>query len=158
MNSQLLFPAFLTLHLTALTLMAGTTLVDYLSYASFWKLYEKERERSLGLLQLMAKFSRIIGIGAATLILTGIGMMVLTNGVFGEQLWFRIKFGLVILLILNGLLVGRQQGVKLRKLIDDGSIDMTAQITNIKANLKKFRLIQLCIFFLIILLSAFKFN
>jgi uncharacterized membrane protein SirB2 len=158
MNSEFLFPAFLTLHLAALTLMAGTTLVDYLSYASFWKLYDKEREKSLGLLQLMAKFSRIIGIGAATLILTGIGMMVLTHGVFGEQLWFRIKFGLVILLILNGLLVGRKQGVKLRKLIGDGSPDITAQVTNIKANLKKFHLIQLCIFFLIILLSAFKFN
>jgi hypothetical protein len=158
MNSQFLFPTFLTLHLAALTLMAGTTLVDYLSYASFWKLYYKERERSLGLLQLMDKFSRLIGIGAAILILSGIGMMALTHGVFGEQLWFRIKFGLVILLILNGLLVGRKQGVKLRKLIVDGSPDAPVQITNIKANLNKFHLIQLGIFFLIILLSAFKFN
>jgi hypothetical protein len=53
-------------------------------------------------LQVSAKFSRLIGIGAALLILTGFGMMILTKGVFGQQGWFRIKFGLVILLIGSG--------------------------------------------------------
>ncbi|MDB4926827.1 MAG: hypothetical protein JWR23_2883 [Mucilaginibacter sp.] len=153
----MLLPACLTLHLTALTLMAGTTVVDYITFKSFWKLFYKEKEKAIGVMQVMATFSRLIGIGAAVLILTGIGMMALTNGVFGEQLWFRIKFGLVIILILNGAFVGRRQGVKLRKLINSepGSPD---QVNAIRANLNKFYLIQLSIFFIIILLSAFKFN
>src|SRR3954471_6015001 len=109
-----LFPVCLTLHLTALTVMAGTTLVDFMAYQSLWKIITDKKELSTGLLQLMAKLPRIIGIGAAVLVLSGIGMMALTNGVFGEQLWFRIKFGLVILLMLNGMVIGRRLGNKLR--------------------------------------------
>lgn len=153
-----LFPVCLTLHLMGLTLMAGTTLVDFMAYQSLWKIINDKKELSTGLLQLMAKLSRIIGIGAAVLILSGIGMMALTNGVFGEQLWFRIKFGLVVLLILNSLLVGRQLGNQLRKLINTDGPAFTDQIIKVRANLTKFHLIQLSIFFLIIFLSVFKFN
>jgi uncharacterized membrane protein len=156
MNS--LFPTFLTMHLTALTLMAGTTLVDFMAYRSLWKIITQEKELSTGLLQLMAKLPRIIGIGAGVLVLTGIGMMVLTNGVFGEQLWFRIKFGLVVLLMLNGLLVGRRLGVKLRKLLADNGPVFTEQVNIIRGGLTRFHLMQLGIFFIIIFLSAFKFN
>ncbi len=118
-----LFPVCLTLHLIALTLMAGTTLVDFMAYQSLWKIITDKKELSTGLLQLMAKLPRIIGIGAGVLVLSGIGMMALTNGVFGEQLWFRIKFGLVVLLMLNGLLVGRRLGNKLRSLVNtDGPV------------------------------------
>jgi uncharacterized membrane protein SirB2 len=138
--------------------MAGTTLVDFMAYRSLWKTVTHEKELSTGLLQLMAKLPRIIGIGAALLILTGIGMMVLTNGVFGEQLWFRIKFGLVVLLILNGLLVGRRLGVKLRKLLADNGPVVTEQVNIIRGSLTRFHLMQLSIFFVIIFLSAFKFN
>lgn len=156
MNS--LFPTFLTLHLTALTLMAGTTLVDFIAYRSLWQIINQEKELSTGLLQLMAKLPRIIGIGAAILVSTGIGMMVLTHGVFGEQLWFRIKFGLVLLLIGNGLLVGRRLGTKLRKLLADNGPVLTDQVNVIRGSLTRFHLMQLSIFFIIIFLSAFKFN
>nr|WP_294789815.1 hypothetical protein [uncultured Mucilaginibacter sp.] len=156
MNS--LFPTFLTLHLTALTVMAGTTLVDFMAYRSLWKTVTHEKELSTGLLQLMAKLPRIIGIGAAVLISTGMGMMILTHGVFGEQLWFRIKFGLVVLLILNGLLVGRRLGLKLRRLLADNGPVLTDQVNVIRGGLTRFHLLQLSIFFIIIFLSAFKFN
>ena len=156
MNS--LFPTFLTLHLTALTLMAGTTLVDFMAYRSLWQIINRDKELSIGLLQLMAKLPRIIGIGAAILVLTGIGMMALTHGVFGEQLWFRIKFGLVLLLIGNGLLVGRRLGKKLRKLLADNGPVLTEQVNVIRGSLTRFHLMQLSIFFIIIFLSAFKFN
>lgn len=156
MNS--LFPTFLTLHLTALTLMAGTTLVDFMAYRSLWKIVNQKKELSAGLLQLMAKLPRIIGIGAAVLITSGIGMMALTHGVFGQQLWFRIKFGLVLLLIGNGLIIGRRLGTKLRKLLADDSPVFTEQINIIRGSLTRFHLMQLGIFFVIIFLSAFKFN
>lgn len=138
--------------------MAGTTLVDFMAYRSLWKTVTNEKELSTGLLQLMAKLPRIIGIGAAVLVLSGIGMMALTHGVFGEQLWFRIKFGLVLLLIGNGLLVGRRLGTKLRKQIADNGPVFTEQVNMIRGSLTRFHLMQLSIFFLIIFLSAFKFN
>lgn len=156
MNIPYLFPAFLTLHLVALVTMAGITLADYLCYATLWKHFGKQ-EQPAALLYLLARFPRVAGIGAAVLIFTGIGMMALTHGVFGEQLWFRIKFGLVILLILNALFVGRRQGARLRKLLDNGLLADTA-LNEIKTRLNRFHLFQLGFFILIIFLSIFKFN
>ena len=85
-------------------------------------------------------------------------MMALTHGVFGEQLWFRIKFGLVILLILNALVIGRRQGLRLRKVIDSSGPVFTAEVQGIKSRLNRFHVAQLSLFILIIFLSIFKFN
>jgi len=145
------------LHLTALVLMAGTTLVDYLAYSSLWKSFEKE-DRPIALLSMMAKLPRVAGIGAALLILTGIGMMALTHGVFGEQLWFRIKFGLVILVILNSLLVGRRQGIKLHQMLKPDTPLIVGEINRIRIALTRFHLSQFLLFLFIIFLSVFKFN
>jgi len=158
MNTQTFFQCFLTLHITGLTIMAGTTLVDYITFKTFWKLFDKGKEKSAILLRAMSKFPMLIGVGAILTIGTGIGMMALTNGVFGEQLWFRIKFALVIILILNGLLVGRRQGVKLQKIMNDNTANITQQINKVRSNLKIFHTSQLVIFFIIIFLSVFKFN
>jgi len=39
-----------------------------------------------------------------------------------NKFWFRIKFGLIITIIVNGLVVGRRQGLKLtRALSGEGS-------------------------------------
>jgi uncharacterized membrane protein len=157
MSIPYLFPATLTLHLIALVTMAGITLADYFSYTALWQYFGKE-EPPVALLSLMARFPRIGGIGAAVLILTGFGMMALTHGVFGEQLWFRIKFGLVILLILNALVIGRRQGLRLRKIIESSGPLLTAEVQGIKSRLNRFHLTQLSIFILIIFLSIFKFN
>lgn len=115
-------------------------------------------ERPTVLINMMDKLPRVIGIGAAMLILTGIGLTILTHGVFGEQIWFRIEFGLVILIILNGLLIGRRQGVKLRRIFDNSKPDQTGQFHKVKSRLGRFYLTQLLLFLLIIFLSVFKFN
>ena len=158
MNSFNLLQTFLVLHLAGLILMAGTTFVDYITFKTFWKQFGLDREKSLGLLEATGKFSRLIGIGAALLIVTGIGMMAITKGVFGEQLWFRIKFGLVIVLVANGLLAGRRLGVRLRKVIAEGGVNATLQTERFRTRLNWFHLIQLVVFLAIIFLSVFKFN
>ena len=156
MNPYLL-PACLTLHLMALVIFAGTTLVDYLAHLSLFKIFG-QNERPEALLNMMAKLPRVAGIGAAVLISSGFGMMALTHGVFGEQLWFRIKFGLVILIILNSLLVGRRQSNQLRRALSAGGSMMSIEVSMIKSRLTFFYLLQLLMFLLIIFLSAFKFN
>jgi uncharacterized membrane protein len=158
MNTSIVYHSCLILHLTGLTIMAGTTLIDFIGYQTFWKLYSQEKEKANGILNFMNKFSRLIGIGAALLIFTGFGMMILTHGIFGEQIWFRIKFGLVIILIANSLLVGRRLGIKLRKLIHDNEVDLAPKIDSTRINLNRFYITQLSIFFIIIFLSVFKFN
>ena len=158
MNSLHFLLLLVTLHLTGLVIMAGTTIIDYITYRTFWRIYALEKQTSKNLLQLMSKFSRLIGIGAAVLILTGFGMMVLTKGAFGQQLWFRIKFALVIILVLNGILVGRRQGSKLRKRAADTGFQLTPQTSKLKSRLNLFYCVQLLIFIVILILSVFKFN
>jgi len=157
MNSYTLLQTFLALHLTGLVLMAGTIVVDSMIYRAFWQQYSADRDRSVNLLAVSGKFGRVTGIGAALIILTGIGMMALTDGVFGEQLWFRVKFGLVILLIVINLLA-RRRGLKLRKAIAPAGLDSSAIVTDARAFLGRYFMAAFAIFFVIILLSVFKFN
>lgn len=157
MMTTYLYPAFLVLHLTALLLFAGITLVDYLACSSFWKSFNVNQRPEV-LLNFMARLPRLAGIGAALLIVSGIGMMAITHGVYGEQLWFRIKFGLVILVILNSLMIGRRQSGKLQRILAAGAMVLTTEVSQIKKRLRLFHLLQLLFFFLIIVLSVFKFN
>jgi hypothetical protein len=148
----------LTLHVIGLVLMSGTTIIDYLTYQTFWKLYMLEKVVPKNLIQLMSRFSRLIGIGAALLILTGFSMMFATHGVFGSMTWFRIKFVLVILLVLNGVLVGRRLGSRLHKQASEINFTYTESVSRLKSNMNRFYLLQLSIFLVIIFLSIFKFN
>lgn len=141
----------------SLVVMAGITLADYFSYLSFWKYFD-QRERLTALLNLMGGLRRVAGIGAAFLILTGFGMMALTHGVFGEQLWFRIKIALVVVIIVNSLVFGRRQVKKLRKLMEAPEPQSAEDTRRIKSNLNLFHIIQIGLFMLIIFLSIFKFN
>ncbi len=99
--------------------MAGTTVAEYITFNTFSKLFGKERERSLSLLELMKKLSGLLGLGAALLILSGIGLFIITHDVFIHQVWFRIKLALILFLILNGFLVGSRQGSKLKNSINE---------------------------------------
>jgi hypothetical protein len=157
MTNPYLFPACLMLHLIALVAFAGTTLVDYVAHLSLFKLFG-QNERPTALLNMMAKLPRVAGIGAAVLISSGFGMMALTHGVFVEQLWFRIKFGIVILMIFNTLAIVRRQSSKLRRLLAADGLMMTAEISRIKSRLNLSFLLQFLLFLLIIFLSVFKFN
>ncbi|MEO7488192.1 MAG: hypothetical protein ABIU77_13870 [Ferruginibacter sp.] len=105
MATQIFFPIFLMLHLTGFVLLAGTTIIDFVTLQQFWKQYEQDPPKANAVLQALSKFPLLLRMGIAAIVVSGVGMMALTHGLFGEQLWFRIKFGIVILVILNALLV-----------------------------------------------------
>ena len=153
MNMMTLLNIFLIAHLTGLALMAGTTVADTVTFNAFSKSLQVDGKPSLTLLALMDKFSALLGIGAALLIISGTGMMIITHGAFAHQIWFKIKLGLILALILNGFLVGGRQKSKLKRYLDTGE-QTTAAISNIKL----FFLAQMGFFLTIILLSIFKFN
>lgn len=144
----------LILHLTGLALMAGTTVVEYVTFREFARLFHSERERSHYLPGLMKKLSVLLGIGAALLIGSGIGLFLTTSGVFAHQVWFQVKLLIVLALILNGFMVGSRQEVKLKKSIDTDAVQSLTAIRK----LKLFYLVQTGLFFTIIILSVFKFN
>jgi len=146
------------LHLLGVIAFAGTSLVDYVTMRQFWQQYGQNRTRAIAVLQAMAKFPLLMRVGIIVIILGGVGMMGLTHGVFGEQVWFRIKFGLFVILILNYLLLGRRQVTALRQAVEKNADLVAGQLKKRKNNLDIFQLSQLLLFFIIILLSVFKFN
>jgi len=150
--------ALLMLHLLALILMAGTTFIDFMNYRMFWKLFNHQRKQADGILSASAKFPRLMGIGAGFLIITGVGMIALTHGVWTQQLWFRIKMIFVLLLILNSIFYGNRMSAKLRVIVSRDAPDLAQQLLSLKGQLQTFHLLQFGFLLMIIFLSAYKFN
>src|SRR5258707_6902428 len=99
MNQAIYHIALIT-HLTGLTMVAGTTLVDYALTRQFWKQHAIDPSKSLFIREAMAKLPILFGVGFLFLIVSGVYMMYVTHGAYGEQVWFRIKFGIILLIIL----------------------------------------------------------
>ena len=143
----------LIIHLSGLALMLGTTIAETVTFNVFSKSFKKDALPSLNLLALMDKFSALLGIGAAFLILSGTGMMIITHGAFAHQIWFKIKLALILTLVLNGFLAGTRLKSKLERQIKE-----RYQAIGTINRIKLFFLTQMTLFFTIILLSIFKFS
>jgi len=160
MTTQTLYHLALITHLAGLIMVAGTTLVDFVVTKQFWRQYPHGKSEGFAVLKAQSKFPIVLRIGFLSLIASGIYMMYMTNGAYGEQVWFRVKFGLIILIILNGLAFGRRQGRKLRKILSSEipGEEIETKLLKIKGNLNLFHLSQLVFFLGILTLSVFKFN
>jgi len=157
MSTLSLLQTFIVLHIVGLTMMAGTTLIDTLVYKQFWKQYRVDTIKAAGTLETAGKLAVLFGIGFLLLLISGMGMMWLTRGVYGEQIWFRIKMILVVLVLINGLAVGRRTGLQVRKTVvnaDGNALKLAA----LKKRLLLFHVIQLLLFLSIFVLGVFKFN
>lgn len=159
MNTPFFYHLALVAHITGLTIMAGATVADAVITRQFWKSYLEDKSRALGINQAMLKIPVLFGTGILLLVLSGVAMMAMTGGAYGEQFWFRIKFGLVILIIVNGLAVGRRLGSRLRKLLAAETEGVPAAgLLPIREKLNVFHAVQLTLFLIIFVLSVFKFN
>ncbi|SRR5260221_5441245 len=159
METQTIYHIALVTHITGITMVAGTVLVDYMISKQFWKLFEIEKQKGVTILEATSKLPILFGMGFLLLIISGVYMMYVTHGAFGEQIWFRIKFGLIILIIINGLAIGRRLGIKLRKNLSEettGKVEMA--LFKIKGNMSLFHISQLAMFIIIFVLSVFKFS
>lgn len=144
-------------HLTGLILFAGTSLAGQSALRQFWKQYDLDKTKAAIVLQARAKFPVLMGVGFGLIILSGVGMMAITHGSFGEQLWFRIKFGLVLIVLITGI-IERKQTSKLAKTVANTEKGFSEKAKLIKRNLRLLQYTQLLLLFLIVLLSVFKFN
>lgn len=152
---------FLVLHITGLSTMAGTTIVSYICYGQFWKQYALGKERAMAILNLMASFRYLFAGGFILLLISGVGMMVLTRGVFAEQSWFRVKMGLLVLILLNGAVYGQRLTMRLRQAVTmelaGGSVS-TESLDGLKSRILVMLIGQLLLFAGIFVLSVYKFN
>jgi hypothetical protein len=157
MKTYVIFRVLLALHITGIVIMAGTTMIDYLTFKTFWKFADQGDSRSLSLIPLMAKYGALIRTGAGTIILTGIMMLLLEKSAWWGAL-FKIKMVLFVLLVLNGLLVGNKQGHQLREIVSVHSADFIQHTISIRESMNRFYPLQLTLFFLIILISVIRFD
>lgn len=156
----MLFNTSLWLHITGITLLAGTTVVDFVLTRKFWAFYARDRQEGILVRKMSDKLPLLVVAGIVLILLSGVGMMAATRGVFDTMLWFRIKMALVLLVILNGVLIGRRLNAKLNRLLVVTAPQVADQqsLSQVKKNLNLFHLVQLTLLFTIFFLSAFKFN
>jgi len=156
-KTQIFYRLILALHLIGLIVMAGATVVDYFTFTFFCKLTDQGDSKALGLLPIMSRYGLLVRTGAGIIILTGIAMLLLSKGIW-QQPWFKVKLALVICLFLNGIFAGKKQGLKFRSLINENGSHALPDVSAIKASLQFFYLLQLALFFAIILVSIVKIN
>ena len=142
----------LFIHITGISLAAGTTFISFLVNRRFWNAYGTNKVKALTLIELSSRFPRITGLGIGLLILSGMYIMFLTKGAFGEQLWFRIKIVLVVLVIIINIVINiLEKRVK-------GMVTAEVNAGGLQRKVTSYYMIQLILFLAIFVLGVFKFN
>nr|WP_068891762.1 DUF2214 family protein [Pedobacter panaciterrae] len=146
----------LVTHVVGITIMAGTTFIDFVTFRAFYSVFKTDRDKSLVLKNYLYKLQRFLGIGMLLILASGIMMMVKLHEVWGAQLWFRIKMVVLLLIVINGLGLRRMVGSKLKSFLANQAIakEMDGTIRNFTI----VQVIQMLLFLLIYVLSVFKFN
>lgn len=140
-------------HLTGLTLMAGTNVVEFVAFRSISRTYQSDSSVAIHQISLLSKLSVLLIIGGILLVLSGVGFLVITHNAFGGQLWFKIKMAFVLGLVLNGFLAGLKSEKKLKySLVKNHGIDAALRA------MVSFYFIQICLFFIVVVMAVFKFN
>ncbi|WP_316811085.1 hypothetical protein [Pedobacter heparinus] len=158
--STALYQAALVTHVAGITIMAGTTFIDYITFRIFCGSYQSDQAKGIVLESLLNKLQRYMGIGMLVILVSGVMMMIKLHEVWGAQLWFRTKIGILLIIIINGLGLRRIAGSKLKKaIINNSSTTLQPEVFNrIRRNFTAIQLIQLLLFIIIFVLSIFKFN
>ncbi|MCE7067127.1 DUF2214 family protein [Dyadobacter sp. CY326] len=147
----------LVMHLSGLVLMTGTTAAEFVAFRTLMNL-ETNSRGSAGLLKFMSGLGKLLIIGGILLASSGIGLMAVTDGVYLHQMWLKLKLALILLLPLNGMLIGTPQMKRLRNSLSVEGVSMPGTITPILTKLNTFYTVQLLVFLVIVILAVFKFT
>jgi uncharacterized membrane protein len=150
----------LVAHIVGITIMAGTTFIDFVTFRTFWKAFRRDKAKALLLKNYLYKLQKFLGIGMLVILVSGVLMMIKLHEVWGAQLWFRIKMGVLLLIIINGLGLRRRLGSKLNKMLTADLSDNSSgeDFNRISRNFTAVQEIQMLLFVIIYVLSVFKFN
>jgi hypothetical protein len=156
MDQATIYKTALLLHYIGFTVMVGATLSDFMASRQFWKAFAVDRGQAAVMKQATARFPMLIGLGALILLTGGITMVVLMHGMVKPQLWFPIKLFLVLILLLNGMLAGRRNGMKLVKYL--AAKGENPPFEKLKKRMSFFYVSQLMLLLAVFVLSAYRFQ
>ncbi len=159
MTTYYLLKLALTIHIAGLTIAGGLSLANFLIFQRFRKVYFDDTQRALITLEGNAKLPRIANIGIVISIVSGIAMMILTNGAFMNQVWFEIKLALLVITIVNIIwrsLLKR----KLNKAIKQNKarVEIETNFLGLSNMIHISAFIQILLFLSIFFLASFRFN
>ena len=151
----MIYQAALTLHITGIVLFAGTAFIDFIISKEFWNVYSTNKNGVGQIEVIIIKIQKIAGLGGMLIVLSGI-TMIYTNPLWSEQTWFRIKMGILLIVIINGSAFRRKLGKSLNLLASGNTSNLSA--SKLKSNLNMAQIIQMVLLTVMFILSVFKFN
>jgi NADH:ubiquinone oxidoreductase subunit 6 (subunit J) len=137
-------------------MMAGSVLADFSILRRLNKYLLADKQKAVTILEGPAKLPVLIGVGAALLILTGVGMVSIFRESVTSMLWFRVKMILVLLVLLNGIVLARPGAVRLKTTLLHNTEQDNRRIEGLGKNLRNIYILQLVLFLSIFILSVFR--
>lgn len=154
-----LFPFGLFIHIIGITCIAGGSIGGLLLEKQIWKHVKESPENVRVFGPLMSKYPVIIQAGTLLMLISGLMMLDALGWKTAGQWWFIIKMAFVIALVLNGVLVARPNGARLRSLVPlliKGE-NVQIEINKVRRNLTVFHISELSMLLLVYLLAVFRF-
>jgi hypothetical protein len=160
MNMLSFLQAGLLLHIIGLTTVAGTILVSYMILRQFRSEYTLDKQKGYAILQVLSKLPALAATGLVLQIISGVMMLAAAGGGYGQQLWFKIKMLLVILIIAGIIVLYRNMQRRLHQWVLDDMLhgDKTRQIVSLTGRISRVQVILLFFFMIIFILSVYRFN
>jgi putative copper export protein len=150
----------LVFHIIGLTMIAGTTVSEFVMVRQFRKQYDQDKTKGFAVMQATSKLPPLTGIGLLLLIISGMTMVAASGGAYGQFLWFKIKMIVVLLIIATIILLRRGLEKRLHKLVSDDMAhgNVTMQVRTLASRVGYLQLSLLSFFVVIFILTAFRFN
>ena len=154
MNTLRLLQSLLVIHLTGLTLMAGTDAVSFVAFKRLSNALHEDQTAVKFYITRLLGLSSLLPLGGILLVSSGVGLLIITH-TYG-QLWFQLKMGAVVALIANGFLFGARQELKIKQILSMPDGQLHLKLPQPLANLRIFYAIQLTLYGLAVILAVTK--
>jgi uncharacterized membrane protein len=154
-----LFPLGLVLHITGVALLTAGSLGSFVTLKQLWKYYPGDERQAAAVFRTSQAYNIFFAIGGALILLSGFLLLRVFQFAVSKQLWFEVKMGLVIFLVLNARVFGVPVIKKLQNLISaPGGVTDLLQLNSLKRRLRIFHALQLLALLIIFVLAVYKFQ
>lgn len=154
-----LFPLGLVLHVTGVALLTAGLLGSYVTLKQLWKYYPEDERQAAAVFKTSQAYNIFFGIGGALILISGFLLLRAFQFTATKQLWFEVKMGLVIFLVLNARIFGAPVVKKLQGLLSrQNEAADVLQLGMLRRRLGIFHALQMVALLVIFVLAVYKFQ
>ena len=153
-----MFSFALFFHIIGITLIAGGAVGGFILERQLYRYLLATPEKAIVLAPLMGRYPVIIQVGAVLMLLSGLTMLNALHWAVVSQSWFIIKMFLYVALILNGTLVARPTGLRLKALLmQPAGPGTTGRFLSLKRKMTIFHITEFSMLIAIYVLAIYRF-